>query len=174
MGISKCFLYDIINVIIKNCMLDSHFAEEADILNLERMFLSDNLVELLGELDVLLRKTCELGQIQSDNDSNLSQEIQTYIDENFSDFNLNVNRVAEHFQYTPFYISKIFKEMCGKSILQYIMEVRMKNAQEILRKSDIHVMDVAEKVGITNKSTFMRVFKKATGMTPGQFRKLGD
>lgn len=173
MGISKCLLYDIINVIIKNCMLDSRFAKEADILNLERMFLSDNPVELLGELDALLQKTCELGQIRSDNDSSLSQEIQTYIDENFADFNLNVNRVAEHFQYTPFYISKIFKEMCGKSILQYIMEVRMKNAQEILRQSDIPVMDVAEKVGITNKSTFMRVFKKATGMTPGQFRKLG-
>jgi len=173
MGISKCLLYDIINVIIKNCMLDSQFAEEADIVNLERMFLSDNPVELLRELDTLLRKTCELGQMQSDNDSNLSQEIQSYIDENFSDFNLNVNKVAEHFQYTPFYISKIFKEMCGKSILQYIMEVRMKNAQELLRRSDIPVMDVAGKVGITNKSTFMRVFKKATGMTPGQFRKLG-
>ena len=50
------------------------------------------------------------------------------------------------------------------------MEIRIENAVELLKTTDMHVYDIAERVGYSNLKYFYKVFRKVTGKTPGEFR----
>ena len=50
--------------------------------------------------------------------------------------------------------------------------VRMEKAKEILQTTRYRIIDVAMQVGYTNASSFTRVFRETTGMTPNQYRRL--
>ena len=63
----------------------------------------------------------------------------------------------------------IYKKETGKSLLKVINEVRIENAVEFLTKG-YSVVETAEKVGISESSSFIRLFKKHMGVTPGQIK----
>ena len=66
--------------------------------------------------------------------------------------------------------SHLFTELFGKSPKQYIMNVRMENAKELLLDSDMSVLEVGTAVGIDDQNYFSRIFKKHCGMSPSEFR----
>lgn len=72
---------------------------------------------------------------------------------------------------SPNYFSSIFKQEIGISAVNFITDVRMKKAQELLSQSDNSVVDIAKKVGYEDSQYFFRVFKKNVGMTPLQYRE---
>lgn len=69
---------------------------------------------------------------------------------------------------TPAYLSTLFKKQTGESLLKFISQVRVEAAKSLLEEGK-SVSEVAEMVGFRDVSTFIRVFKKQTGLTPGQF-----
>lgn len=70
---------------------------------------------------------------------------------------------------SPSSLSSIYKKETGKSLLKVINEVRIENAVEFLTKG-YSVVETAEKVGISESSSFIRLFKKHMGVTPGQIK----
>jgi two-component system, response regulator YesN len=68
------------------------------------------------------------------------------------------------------YCSRIFKERVGKNFNAYKLELKISSAKELLRKSGCKVSEIAYKVGYHNPDSFMKMFKKVTGMTPSQYR----
>ncbi|MDF2484059.1 MAG: AraC family transcriptional regulator [Herbinix sp.] len=108
----------------------------------------------------------------SENESNnqLSNRVKEFIDKNYQDPDLNISLTGLHFDITPAYISTLFKKQTGDSLLEYINSVRVKEAQKLLEQG-ISVVDTSQKVGFRNSGAFIRVFKKQTGVTPGQLRK---
>ena len=70
------------------------------------------------------------------------------------------------------YISRVFKQRTGKNLTDFIGEIRIQKAKELLTQTDQKVGDIAAAVGIENRTTFLRVFKKYEGISPIEYRNL--
>jgi YesN/AraC family two-component response regulator len=68
------------------------------------------------------------------------------------------------------YLSRIFKEKTGKSFNEYRLGLKMGSAKQFLRKNNYTVSQIAYKVGYHNPDSFMKMFKRVTGLTPSQYR----
>ena len=93
-----------------------------------------------------------------------------YIHENFTK-NINNNTLSEHFHFHPNYINNVFKRYTGKTVHQYIIELRITNAISLLKESDLSIDEIARATGFYDCSYFSKYFKKATGVSPKEYRK---
>ncbi len=109
-------------------------------------------------------------QKETSQDQTLSKKVQEYIMENYQDPDLNISITSQHFDLTPAYLSSVYKKQTGKSLLEYINMVRLASAEKLLEQG-YSVVEVAAMAGFRDSSTFIRVFKKKKGMTPGQVKK---
>lgn len=71
---------------------------------------------------------------------------------------------------TPNYFSSLFKKEIGQSTVNYITNLRISKAKELLEKTDKSVVGIAELIGYNDSNYFFRVFKKNAGVTPQQYR----
>jgi two-component system response regulator YesN len=72
------------------------------------------------------------------------------------------------------HLRRRFREMYGKSPRRYLTEVRMKRAGELLRKTQLGVEQIARSLGYPSIATFDRIFKRAFGTTPSQWRAVSE
>lgn len=98
------------------------------------------------------------------------QHIKAYLEENYQK-KISLDKLAERFYINKFYLSRIFKEQFGVTVLSYIDQVRITRAKQLLRFSDLTVEEVGRMVGIDDGAYFNRVFRKVEGMSPGEYRK---
>ncbi len=85
---------------------------------------------------------------------------------------LTLEDVAAVAGFNPTYFSTVFKKVTGENFLEYLSELRMKEAKELLCDGHLHIEDIAEKVGYADTKYFVKLFKKSTGLTPQEYRKL--
>lgn len=94
------------------------------------------------------------------------EESRKYIEEHYNDYNLSAGMVAEYLGYSTNYFSRIFKSITGFYINDYIRQIRIVKAQELLMNSDMTITTIAEATGFSNPNYFYSIFKKETGLTP--------
>lgn len=70
------------------------------------------------------------------------------------------------------YFSRTFKEHFGINFARYSRNIRVKQAKKLLQESDLSLPEIADKTGFRTLSYFSFVFKKETGLSPGQYRTL--
>jgi two-component system, response regulator YesN len=119
----------------------------------------------------LFKELCE--QIQKrkfDKNHGVVESIVEYIREHY-DQDLSLTNLSRQVYLSVPYLSTLFRAEYGKSLKQYINEVRIAKAKEFLANADLQINDVAQKVGYDKVHAFLRLFKDYTGMTPGQYRK---
>ena len=75
---------------------------------------------------------------------------------------------------TPSYLSKLFKDKYQLSIPDYIAKTRVSHAKKQLRETECSIQEIAQDNGFLNSNSFIRVFKKQEGITPGVYRSLAD
>lgn len=97
------------------------------------------------------------------------REIQIFIRGHYSE-NITLNMLAEQFYLHPNYLSRLFKEKTGKNFSEYLTEVRLEKAEELLRNSDYKIIEICAMTGYDNPRYFSKMFKQHTGMTPREFR----
>lgn len=93
-----------------------------------------------------------------------------YIKEHFETA-LTLEEVADVVQLSPQYFSKIFKERSGYSFIDYLTELRVGRAKDLMRTQYKSVKEVCFEVGYKDPNYFSRVFKKYTGISPSDFRQ---
>jgi len=103
------------------------------------------------------------------NCSLLIKNIISYIDRNYS-HEITLNLLSKHFNVTPNYISRLFKEETGEALFNYINEVRVEKAKKLLKEIELKIYEVSDKVGFKSPVHFNIVFNKYTGITPKQYR----
>jgi YesN/AraC family two-component response regulator len=86
---------------------------------------------------------------------------------------LSLDGIAEDMGLSATYIGRLFKKHTLNTILNYIIEVRMEKARELLTTTGLAVGDIAESTGFSNSPYFYKAFKKINGVTPVDFRKNG-
>lgn len=96
------------------------------------------------------------------------EKARLYIEQNFAR-DITLQETAEHVGLNATYFSILFKEVIGEAYIKYLTRCRMEFAKTLLRKG-FKVNEVSERVGYLTHRHFSEVFKKYTGMTPGQFR----
>ena len=94
-----------------------------------------------------------------------------YIDAHYSDPALSLEEIAESLGIAPNYLSSLFSKSLGKKLFEYVNEVRLEKAIEMLLTTRETVNDIGEKSGFGSPRNFMRQFKKYTDMTPTAYRK---
>lgn len=134
---------------------------------------NDGLIEeyigLLGKYYTELCEVCEK-QRSRQPDTETAEEIKKYIDENFADYNLNVNLVSEKLGIRRQNLNTIIKQNTGKTIREYISYVRHEKAKELLVNTNYPITQIAMLVGYSSDDVLNRAFKKIEGMTLGQYR----
>ena len=79
--------------------------------------------------------------------------------------------LAEEFHLNPQYISQLFKSEIGVNFLAYLTGIRMEKAKKLLLTTPLSVAEVSEQSGYADYRVFTKVFKKAEGVTPSQYRR---
>lgn len=103
--------------------------------------------------------------------SDVIEEAVAYMQAHFSDAELTMNALAEHLNISSVSLSIEFKNEMDVSPSDYLANLRMEKAKELLRDTNMLVKDVSVAVGYEDAHVFMRRFKKYAGMTPGQYRE---
>jgi len=98
------------------------------------------------------------------------QQAKTYLDDHFTDQELKMSVVARKFNISPSHFSTIFHREFGKTFRDYLGELRLNHAKELLRTTNLKIAEIAYQSGFTDSHYFSFVFKKKTGITPRQFR----
>lgn len=104
--------------------------------------------------------------------SALSRDILTYIEDHFKEYDLNLEKISDHFQMSISYFSRFMKEQTGYTFTEYVTQLRMEEVKRLLTTTDMPIKDIVVTVGYADVPNFMRKFKNTEGITLGQYRKL--
>lgn len=94
-----------------------------------------------------------------------------YINKNYSDTNLLLNSVARYVSVSQSHFSTIFAQETGETFIEYLTDVRIKKAMELLKTTNIKMTEIAFEVGYSEPHYFSQLFKKVTGKSPKNFRE---
>ena len=112
------------------------------------------------------------GRLDAQNDTNNGQiieKVKAYITENISK-ELSLTSVSDRVYISSQYLCKIFKEETNMNFIDYVTQIRMEKAKELLLETNMNIESVAESVGYKPPHYFAKKFKERYGMTPKNFR----
>ncbi|OMF24960.1 AraC family transcriptional regulator [Paenibacillus sp. FSL H8-0548] len=169
--LKRCICFDILNTMLKT-------ASELGIHNLiqeiaPNMIYSNTLDELESGFLNLASRICN--QVERNNQKEEQSQIDrivSYIDDHYMNHTLSLETVAFEFTISPSHVSRSFKEKTGINFVQYIWQKRLEEVMHHLKTTNAPLKDIIIQVGYLDTPNFIRKFKKETGHTPGQFRKL--
>lgn len=87
------------------------------------------------------------------------------------DQDLTLEAIANRYYINPNYFSKIFKQETGENFVDYKIRMKMEYAKVLLKKSELKIFEISERVGYDDQRYFSRIFKKYTGMTPNEYKE---
>ena len=102
-------------------------------------------------------------------DEKMLLEIKEYVLANISQ-DISLNDIAEYMFYNPSYLSRIFRQTTGMKLFDWIMDIRIKKAQNLLVSTGMSVNEICTMVGFKNPQHFATVFRKNLGMSPSECR----
>lgn len=97
-------------------------------------------------------------------------EIAEYITHNYQ-YNISLADIADKFYISKSYLSRIFKEVTGFTVNEYINVIRTKKAQLMLENTEYSITQIAEMIGYDSITYFEKVFKKYIELSPLKYRK---
>ncbi|PYE45443.1 response regulator [Paenibacillus barcinonensis] len=118
---------------------------------------------------VLDRLRAKLEEQSFDEQHDVIQQIQTFVSSNLH--SLSLQSIADHVSLHPVYVSKLFKQIQGISLSEYILSVKMDLALYLLNHTQDRVYEISEKLGYANSQYFIKVFRDKFGMTPQEYRE---
>ncbi len=110
----------------------------------------------------------QIGNITASNKT--ISKIIGYVNNNYAD-GISLNSISEKFFISPYYFSRTFKKITGFSFVDYLNNVRIKEAQKLLVQTDLGIEEVSRTVGFNSATHFGRIFKKITDITPLAYKK---
>ncbi len=113
----------------------------------------------------------EISNTLIDKNVKLKSEIMEFINENYLNIDINLNMLANQFNFTEKYFSKVFKELTGENITTCIEKLRMEKTIHLMKQSDLTILEIAQKVGYSNQNTFYKAFKRNYSISPGEYRE---
>jgi two-component system, response regulator YesN len=101
---------------------------------------------------------------------NLIRQAKEYIEHHYTNPDLTLNAVATHVNLSASHFSVVFSQETSQTFKEYLTEIRIRKAKELLRMTALRAAEIADQVGYNDPHYFSSVFKKNTGLSPIQFR----
>ena len=114
-----------------------------------------------------LTACAEVGDIDN---AQLAHQVAEYISTHYSDSDLSLTSIAEALSINPSVLSTTFKQQMGKNLSTWLEDVRIKEAQRLLRTTDWTINRISEEVGYLSASTFCRAFRRNTGQNTSAYK----
>ena len=174
--LSRCLMEDISLEILKalsashslTAELQDEFIHTLDIIR--RTTSRTQMKELVNHLvNVAALHSQEAKKLKKTSKMIPLEKITDCVNQHFSECDFNVSKTAEYLGCNVPYLSKYFKEKTGIGLLNYINGVRINYAKQLMTTEKITVTSAAKRAGFENPNTFIRLFKKFEGQTPGVF-----
>ena len=162
----------ILNLLLRSC---SSLPERKE--TLTEVLKSFSLVDEAADIESLKKRYLALaedcmksgGMAQGNARSRILRAIE-YLEAHYNE-DIAINELAERYGMSPNYFSSLFKKEKQQSTVNYLIELRIRKAGDYLEHTEMSVADIARTVGYEDSQYFFRVFKKATGQTPLQYRQ---
>ncbi|MNO29775.1 HTH-type transcriptional regulator YesS [compost metagenome] len=119
---------------------------------------------------IVVHMAGELGAHRQSKEYLLVQNLIAYM-ENHLQENIGLQDIAAHINMGVSSVSTIFKEETGSTVYDYLTNLRVDKACELLQDSSMKIADIALQVGYQNENSFIRAFRKIKSTTPGKFRE---
>ncbi len=110
-----------------------------------------------------------LYQFTNNKSENTFELVRRYILDNYADSNLNLSEVASLAGLNESYFSARFKKEYGMNFSEYLKNVRMNHAKQLMETTNLKIYEISQAVGYRSVEHFTRVFKSCVGVTPKQY-----
>lgn len=156
---------------IKKLHLGEAMAFRIGIMNLYNVSLHASWCDAFAYLKQVVDNIFELREISIENkNEDVVKKVKRYIYSHLAgDTSLYV--LAEHVHLSQEYLLRVFKQKEEITILQYINDLKLKKAKELLYETDLQMKEIAEQLGFTSAGYFGRFFKSKLGITPHAYRE---
>lgn len=138
---------------------------------IDKVFSKSKLEDILNDYKNLcyeILSRVSLGQ-QCESKEKIKQAC-LYIEENFYNPDLCVQELCDFLYVSSSYFSKAFKQITGKTFLEYLNDVRLEESIKLLTYTNLHSYEIAYKCGFKDPQYFSQWFKGKTNLTPKQYR----
>ena len=129
--------------------------------------LQDTFSKIRKELDEK-RSEMYLGNLAG-REPDVINRLKSLIRENYQDISLQ--KAADEVHLNAYYISKLFKSKTGQNFYEFLLQIRMETAANLLLNSDLKIYEISERVGYKNQKSFLKIFKRFYDKNPTDFRK---
>ncbi len=122
-------------------------------------------------LIVLSKEIFDAHKSDQDNVADTSVKfIQKHIHEHLGE-ELSLDKLAGLMHFNPSYLSRLFKQVAGVNLSEYIMDQRVEKAKYLLAETNLKINELTQAIGLGSPTYFARIFKKATNMSPLDYRE---
>lgn len=173
-GILKIRLYELAGSLIDSAILGG--GDEKKLNDLVAKYFNDiNLIKdfnvakdwLSGIVEEI---TGNIGYVYDSRSRSLMENAKKYIEKNYKT-QLSNKDVAKEIFISPSYFLSLFKKETGKTFTDYLTDVRIREAKNLLRTSEMNITEIAYEIGFNNSNYFSNIFKKTVGVSAKEYRK---
>lgn len=127
--------------------------------------IADYLLDIASDLDMKSSEASELSE-----NIGIAEEAAAYIDEHFAE-PLTVSSVAASLYVSPSHLGQTFRKAKGITFRQYLRNARLRRAQTLLECTNLHIYDIAHRVGFSESKYFVVCFEEQIGLSPVCYRR---
>lgn len=100
----------------------------------------------------------------------LIRSVMVFLEQHYRE-DISLDLLASKIGMSPGYLSVYIKENTGKNFIDHLNGIRLSKAKQLLSETSLTIQEIGEAIGYRNGTSFIRMFKKETGMPPGDYRK---
>src|SRR5690554_189291 len=97
------------------------------------------------------------------------QEVSRYINTDYEN-QITINQLYDQFGLSPSKLQEGFRLMYGHTVTEYVREVRIKKAEELIKNTDMNISEVVYSIGLTSRSYFSKIFKEKYNCSPKDYK----
>ncbi|MDO4744522.1 MAG: helix-turn-helix transcriptional regulator, partial [Clostridia bacterium] len=143
----------------------NHDAYQLGLLHLEHL-----IIDLIRENNSFGHTKTEYSEEKKNVENAFVDSIKDYLAQSVYK-SLTLADVCEHFNMSKSYICRVFKSETGESVVDFYIQLKIKEAKLLIRKGDLNFTQISEVLGYTSIHHFTRSFKSKTGMSPSAYEK---
>ena len=139
---------------------------------IQRYNMARSITDVFDLLQDLIDKNIrDVSDMKIQKDNKPIRDAKQYIQQNYY-LPITLEEVSMKVGFNSSYFSSLFKKSAGVNFLEYLTGIRTQKAKQMLENTDLSIIQIAEAVGYNGVRHFAKVFKKTTGLTPNEYRKL--
>ena len=170
----QVYMLSIINCITR--IMQQHDLDMGEIFDSDRGYpsVAEGIYRKEEFAEWLIVIACRINEALNQERDNTTKKVileaKAYIKEHYSEPDLSVETLCRHLHMSPAYFSTVFKKETGQTYINYLTEVRLERAVQLLNETDDKTYMIAQKVGYQEQNYFSYVFKKRYGVSPTKYR----